>query len=312
MFTGKKKAACAAMLSMAMVAPLAAFAENETRVITCGTLNLRAEESASSKILGKYGWGSEVLVKGVNGDWASVDVGGQSGYMYAKYLGREGTTNSTAYVKTNNRGLNLRAEPNGNILGSYPRGTKVTVLATTGEWSKVSVDGKTGYMQSRWLSGKAVSGGSSAVSPAVGTAVVNNPRDTQVLFLRREANVSSESLGYYRNGKTVTLLARQGDWYKVSVDGKTGYMMKKFISVVGSSSGAASTLPKAPFTAKLVNPNGNGIVNFRKAPGLSASIIKAYPIGTEIQVTEVGDVWCKATIDGTEGYVSRYFFQVVK
>ena len=158
MFTGKKKAACAAMLSMAMVAPLATFAENETRVITCGTLNLRAEESASSKILGKYGWGSEVLVKGINGDWASVDVGGQSGYMYAKYLGREGTTNSTAYVKTNNRGLNLRAEPNGNILGSYPRGTKVTVLATTGEWSKVSVDGKTGYMQSRWLSGKAVSG----------------------------------------------------------------------------------------------------------------------------------------------------------
>ena len=54
MFTGKKKAACAAMLSLAMVAPLAAFAENETRVITCGTLNLRAEESASSAILGKY------------------------------------------------------------------------------------------------------------------------------------------------------------------------------------------------------------------------------------------------------------------
>ncbi|MFQ9448611.1 MAG: hypothetical protein ACLR4A_15870 [Christensenellales bacterium] len=64
MFTGKKKAACAAMLSLAMVAPLAAFAENETRVITCGTLNLRAEESASSAILGKYGWGTEVLVKG--------------------------------------------------------------------------------------------------------------------------------------------------------------------------------------------------------------------------------------------------------
>ena len=66
-------------------------------------------------------------------------------------------------------------------------------------------------------------------SPAASTAVVNNPRDTQVLFLRREANVSSESLGYYRNGKTVTLLARQGDWYKVSVDGKTGYMMAKYL-----------------------------------------------------------------------------------
>lgn len=201
MFTGKKKAACAAMLSLAMVAPLAAFAENETRVITCGTLNLRAEESASSAILGKYGWGTEVLVKGVNGDWASVDVGGQSGYMYVKYLGSEGTTHSTAYVKTNSRGLNLRAEPNGNILGSYPRGTKVTVLSNNGNWSKVSVDGKTGYMQTQWLSTKSVSSGSSTVKPATGTAVVNNPRDTQVLFLRREASANSESLGYYRNGQ---------------------------------------------------------------------------------------------------------------
>lgn len=151
--------------------------------------------------------------------------------MYVKYLGSEGTTHSTAYVKTNSRGLNLRAEPNGNILGSYPRGTKVTVLSNNGNWSKVSVDGKTGYMQTQWLSTKSVSSGSSTVKPATGTAVVNNPRDTQVLFLRREASANSESLGYYRNGKTVTLLARQGDWYKVSVDGKTGFMMAKYLKV---------------------------------------------------------------------------------
>ena len=40
MFTGKKKAACAAMLSLAMVAPLAAFAENETRVITLSLIHI--------------------------------------------------------------------------------------------------------------------------------------------------------------------------------------------------------------------------------------------------------------------------------
>ena len=132
------------------------------------------------------------------------------------------------------------------------------------------------------------------------------------LNLRQTASLDAKVLGQYPTGTWVTIHEQGDTWSRVTVNGKSGYMMKKFISVVGSSSGAASTLPKAPFTAKLVNPNGNGIVNFRKAPGLSASIIKAYPIGTEIQVTEVGDVWCKATIDGTEGYVSRYFFQVVK
>ena len=309
MFTGKKKAACAAMLSMAMVAPLAAFAENETRVITCGTLNLRAEESASSKILGKYGWGSEVLVKGVNGDWASVDVGGQSGYMYAKYLGREGTTNSTAYVKTNSRGLNLRAEPNGNILGSYPRGTKVTVLATTGEWSKVSVDGKTGYMQSRWLSGKAVSGGSSAVSPAVGTAVVNNPRDTQVLFLRREANVSSESLGYYRNGKTVTLLARQGDWYKVSVDGKTGYMQTQWLSTKSVSSGS-STVKPATGTAVVNNPRDTQVLFLRREASMNSESLGYYRNGKTVTLLARQGDWYKVSVDGKTGFMMAKYLKV--
>jgi len=263
MFTGKKKAACAAMLSLAMVAPLAAFAENETRVITCGTLNLRAGESTDSAVLGKYGWGTQVLVKGIHGDWASVDVGGKSGYMYAKHLGTEGETNYNAYIKTNSRGLNLRATPNGNVMGSYPRGTKVTVLSSDGEWSKVSVDGKTGYMQTRWLSVSKPNGGSTAITPSVGSAVVNNPRDTQVLFLRREASVNSEALGYYRNGKTVTLLARQGDWYKVSVDGKTGYMMAKYLKVTGEAHNGS---------ARVFNANGGSYVNFRSRASLSASV----------------------------------------
>ena len=185
-------------------------------------------------------------------------------------------------------------------MGSYPRGTKVTVLATTGEWSKVSVDGKTGYMQSRWLSGKAVSGGSSAVSPAAGTAVVNNPRDTQVLFLRREANVSSESLGYYRNGKTVTLLARQGDWYKVSVDGKTGYMMAKYLKVTADMHNG---------TARVFNANGGSYVNFRSRASLSANVIGTVPVGTTVKVLEKTTDWTKVEVNGKTGYISTWFLK---
>ena len=221
MFTGKKKAACAAMLSLAMVAPLAAFAENETRVITCGTLNLRAEESASSAILGKYGWGTEVLVKGVNGDWASVDVGGQSGYMYVKYLGSEGTTHSTAYVKTNSRGLNLRAEPNGNILGSYPRGTKVTVLSNNGNWSKVSVDGKTGFMMAKYLKVT-----SEVVS---GTARVFNANGGSYVNFRSRASLSASVIGTVPVGTTVKVLEKTTDWTKVEVNGQTGYISTWFL-----------------------------------------------------------------------------------
>ena len=255
MFTGKKKAACAAMLSMAMVARWRPSPKTKTRVITCGTLNLRAGRRAHlPKFWANTAGAPRCSSRGINGDWASVGRR-RPERLYVRQVsrGREGATSSTAYVKTNNRGLNLRAEPNGNILGSYPRGTKVTVLATTGEWSKVSVDGKTGYMQSRWLSGRAVSGGSSAVS-GCRHGLVNNPRDTQVLFLRREANVSSESLGYYRNGKTVTLLARQGDWYK----GQRGRQDRLHDGQVPEGHGR-----HAQRHGRVFNANGGSYVNFR-------------------------------------------------
>ena len=293
-----KKAACAAMLCMAMAVPFAAGAENETRVITAGTLNLRADANTEASILGKYGWGTEVEVLGFNGNWAYVEVGGQKGYMYAQYLGSEGSASYTGYVKTNSRGLNLRQTPDGIILGSYPRGTAVTVLSTADGWSKVTVNGQTGYMASQWLStSKPSTGSSSAVS---GTAIVNNPLDTQVLFLRSKPSTDSQSLGYYRNGKTVTLLAKLDGWYKVSVDGQTGYMMAKYLKVTDEVSSG---------TATIYNPNGNNYVNFRNGASLNASIIKTIPVGTKIDVISKGTDWTKTMIDGVTGYISTWFLK---
>lgn len=298
-------------LVLAVSLPLVSLAESY-KVVTGGGLNLRKEPSLNASVLGQYPTGTWMTVLETTGDWSKVQVNGKTGYVLSKYLTDSNVAN-TLTVRTNTGiGLNVRTAPSltGDIVTSFKNGSTVTVLSKGNGWYKVQQGDVVGYVASRFLSGNTGSG--STAKPSGKQGVVKNPGANQVLLLRETASTDARVLGYYRNGTAVTILGESGSFYKVSVGGKTGYMMKKFISVVGSSSGAASTLPKAPFTAKLVNPNGNGIVNFRKAPGLSASIIKAYPIGTEIQVTEVGDVWCKATIDGTEGYVSRYFFQVVK
>ena len=229
----KKKAACAAMLCMAMAAPLASLAENEIRVITCGTLN-------------------------------------------------------------------LRATPNGDILGSYPRGTQVKVLSTDGAWSKVSVDGRTGYMSSQWLSASKPGTPSAPSTPVSGTAVVNNPRDTQVLFLRSEPSTASEALGYYRNGKQVKLLEKLDGWYKVSVDGKTGYMMAQYLKV---------TADVVSGTATVINPNGNSYVNFRSGASLNAGVLRTVPVGTQINVLEKTTDWTRAEINGQVGYISTWFLR---
>ena len=296
-----KRAAAAALTSALLLTPVLSLAESA--MVKGGALNLRAEPSKNASVLGQYPTGTwvEVLEAGI--DWSRVSVDGKTGYMMSQYLttGAAGSS-TTMYVRTNSRGLNLRKEPSDSaeIITSYPKGTKVTVLARGSQWHKVSVDGNVGYMSAQWLSstnsGSSSGGGSSSTSGKTG--VVNNPRDTQVLFLRESASTESKAIGQYRNGKTVKILSSANGWYKVEVDGKTGYMMARYVKVSDATT-----------SGTLKNPNGNSIVNFRSAPSLNAKVLATYKVGTKVTVLEKGTDWCKVQIGEAIGYVSTWFIQ---
>ncbi len=302
-----KRCLRAAAFTLAMAIPMSGLAESY-KVVTGGALNLRETPSLDAKVIHQYKNGTWMTVLSEEGEWSKVEVGGNTGYVMSKYL-TDNSSDSTLYVRTNTgRGLNLRDMPSleGNILTSFKPGTAVKVLVRGANWHKVSVGDQVGYMNAQYLRSSAnTNPGSSARK----TGTVKNPGANQVLLLRETASTDARVLGYFGNGTQVAITGEQGDFYKVTVGGKKGYMMKKFIKL---NTGASSNLPAAPFTAELINPNGNSIVNFRTAPGLNSSIIKAHKVGTRITVLETGETWCKAEIDGVTGYVSRYFFKVNK
>ena len=264
-----KRCLPALALILALMLPLVSLAE-VSKVVQGGALNMRAEPSLSAQVLRQYPTGTWMTVLEDMGEWSKVRVNGLEGYVMSKYLS-DTSSDSTLYVRTNTgRGLNLRDLPSleGNIITSFKPGTAVTVLLRGNGWYKVSVQGMTGYMASQYLSASSSSGGGSSTSGYPKTGVVNNPGANQVLLLRETASTDARVLGYYRNGTSVQLLGESGSFYKVTVGGKNGYMMKKFIKVTGSTSGGgSSTLPQTPFTAKLVNPNGNW-PSPNAAPGL--------------------------------------------
>ena len=296
-----KRCLRAAAFTLAMAIPMSGLA-GSYKVVTGGALNLRQNPSLEASVIRQYPTGTWMTVLSEEGEWSKVEVGGNTGYVMSKYLS-ESNADSTLYVRTNTgRGLNLRDMPGleGNIIASFKPGTAVKVLVRGSGWHKVSIGDQVGYMSAQYLT----AGNASA---ATKTGVVKNPGANQVLLLRETASTDARVLGYFGNGTQVTINGEEGDFYKVTVGGKSGFMMKKFIKLSTSS-----TLPATPFSAKLVNPNGNSIVNFRTAPGLNASIIKAHPVGTQITVLEEGETWCKAEIDGVQGYVSRYFFKVAE
>lgn len=303
--TMKKLAGITAAAAMSL-APMMAMAETvPSALVKGGALNLRETASLTAKVLGQFPTGTLVEIIENGDEWHKVEVGGKSGYMMAKYLSTE-AADITATVRTNTGiGLNFREEPSmeGAIIASYKPGMKVTVLQKSGEWCRVAVDGKEGFMATQYLSFS--SGSSSSSSSATGkVALVNNPKDTQVLNLRQSASLDAKVLDYYRNGVKVTILKAGDTWHKVQVeDGKIGYMMSKFLKVTEEQGS------HQPYTAKLINVNGGSYVNFRKAGSLSAEIIRRVPVGTEITVLEHGTDWCKVDVEGETGYISTWFMK---
>ena len=204
-----------------------------------------------------------------------------------------------SYATVRGGGLNLRqtASLDAKVLGQYKTGTWITVLESGKEWSKVQVDGKTGYMMSKYL------------NAAAAASVLYVRTNTGIgLNLRTAPSMAGKIITSFRPGTPVTVLKKGSGWYYVAVCGLTGYMGSQYLVERKKDQGIGKP-NNGSFQAKLYNPNGGKIVNFRQGAGLNARIIRAYPVGTPVTVLEEGSNWCKVQIEGRTGYVSTYFLK---
>lgn len=77
-----------------------------------------------------------------------------------------------------------------------------------------------------------------------GFALVDNPDPADRLHLREEASARSGSLGKYYNGTPVKIIGIKGDWVNVSVGGKTGWMMKKYLDFDQPLTASLDAMPR--------------------------------------------------------------------
>jgi uncharacterized protein YgiM (DUF1202 family) len=193
-----------------------------------GYINLRQSASYSAAVLATCPNGTRVKFLGSSNGFYKVQVGELVGYM-AQSLVRldDAKTQTYAYVRTNNGGnLNLRSTPNlaGQVLASFASGTQVAVLQKDGSWSKVKVQGATGYMASQYLSAK--QGGATAT----GTATLFNPNGTGIVNFRSSPKLSgSNIITTYKVGTRVTVLDRGVDWSYVQIGEALGYVSSWFL-----------------------------------------------------------------------------------
>ena len=210
------------------------------------------------------------------------------------------TALASDYATVQGGGLNLRqsASLEAKVLGQYGTGTWIEVVKKGETWSQVKVNGKAGYMMTKYLN-FAQNGKNLYVRTNTGIG----------LNLREAPNLCAKIITSFPINTEVNVIQAGETWHKVKVGELTGYMSSAYLSAKQVAVPAPAAPAAKPVCAILKNINGGCFVNFRKAPGMKTRIIKAYPVGTAVIVLEKGKLWSKVEIDGQQGYVSTYMLK---
>lgn len=118
--------------------------------------------------------------------------------------------------------VNLRtgAGTDNAIIATVGEGTALIVEADTGSgWYKVNYDGESGYMSADYLS-------FSETMDLTAQGWV----DGSDVRMRAAAGTDSEIVRVTTYGESVGILGVDGEWYKVSAGGKTGYIRGDYVS----------------------------------------------------------------------------------
>ena len=252
------------------------------------------------------------------------------GWVYMYYVQVDGQSNGSTSggsssevaiytgVVSSNTNLNVRRNPKvtSTQVGSLPRGTKINIYEETTtngvKWGRTDK----GWVCLQYVTltatgNKPSNGAEHVVVKKVGTITAS------ALTLRKDATNNSEALKTLAKGDIVTIVEQKEEatstgtklWGKVTVDGVTGWINLAYVDVKD----VTETIPDQPVNpatgvyGKIVNCVN---VNVRSAAGVSNTLVKRLPNGTQVTVYEQTVVnnksWCRIK----DGWVCMDYVQI--
>ncbi|MBJ8052356.1 SH3 domain-containing protein [Bacillus cereus] len=204
---------------------------------------------------------------------------------------KQPSTVKTGYVKIDNVALHQNNHADSAIIDNIRFNSPVTILETTQDWYKVSVNNKTGYMKKDAILFK-------KNVQSKDQYIVN----ANALNVRSQPNTESSILDILPNGQFITIQGEQGDWYKILHNGQIGYVQKTFVSNGSTPLVKGVTVQGSP-SYTVATPK----LNVRSNASTSSTLLGSLQNGTQVQVVETVGTWYKIRFGTGYGYVAKYY-----
>ena len=305
-------------------------------------LNLRAQPSASSSVVGKLAYGTRVEVLETRGDWARILYAGATGYVMKSYLQLEESVPvptptagvspgqwATLTLSSTSGRMHVRQGPSTSTpsLDILSHGARVEVLGETGEWSNIRANGVVGYVKTQYLVFDAATATPTPVAtptpaPTAGVspgqwATLNLGSSSGRMHVRQGPSTSTPSLDIIAHGARVEVLGEVGEWSNIRVNGVVGYVKTQYLvfgaqpaedeeedlPLFGGSEDGESGGAYA--TVKLSSSSSQ--LNVRASASTASRVVARLSHGFRVEVLGVSGDWVKIRALGVEGYVARAY-----
>ena len=128
---------------------------------------------------------------------------------------------------------------------------------------------------------------------------------SQGLVLRGDASKTSAPLATVPNDKEFEILENLGEWYKVNVDGKEGYLFAEYVKVVEET--PAEEQPENNVPVENNNPNTTKTeTKIYKLPLITSSNIGTIPANTELNIEKTLNNWAYVSYNNVTGWIRTY------
>lgn len=225
-------------------------------------------------------------------------------------------TQATA-TRTTTANLNLRsgAGTTHSVLLTIPRGQRLTPLKTSGVWTQVTYNGRTGWVHNDFLSAAPAQPATPAPAPTapIVTPSATASKTTANLNLRASKSTTARVLTTIPKGQSVTVLKVEGTWSHVKFGNQTGFVANTYLTKAASTPTPAQPATPAPTQIKEESINTSYVttanLNVRQGAGTGFALVTTIPNGTTVTATKQSGSWVYVTYNGKSGYVSTGFLK---
>ncbi len=181
-------------------------------------------------------------------------------------------------VVTSKSKVYASANTSSKVLGTVNKNQQLWLQETKNGWAKVMLDGKVGYMNSKY------------VKKTTKTAYVK----TADVKVYAKNSTSSKVLGTYGYGEKFTVEAVSGSWTRL-VNGKT----------VGFCKSSALTYTNPAVKSYTVYTQKDGVKAYQ-TPSTSSKMLGAVKVNTKMTCLAIyNDTWCRVKYNGKIGFIKK-------